>query len=366
MIRTRGIDRRILYWLIRQVYRQRTAGSDGQTPLKRVLLVRVDERVGNLIMMQSMLDALKRHLPEAEIGLWASVRMRRVTESLMGIDRLHELDKRWFFRRPVHWHRMVRSVRSAGYQVAIDASAWHAFSITHAVLTYFSGAPVTIGFRRKNRIPMVGRDRLTGFHTHLVEPGPDDEQEMRQHMRLLRPLGIQTDPPELRSILGQGLCDQWTNWLESFGCRGPKIGIWAGSRKIERRWALENYIQLGKRLSHDLSAGLLVLWGPGEESIRDWLIDNLPPGAVATPSTSLSELAGVLRCLDMLITNDTGPMHLSVAIKTPTVALFPSGLPKRWGHAYPFVENLAVTRGDHEEMDRVVNACKRLLSGSTK
>jgi len=83
---------------------------------------------------------------------------------------------------------------------------------------------------------------------------------------------------------------------------------------------------------------------------------------VAAPATGVSELAGLLRCLDLVVTNDTGPMHLSVAVGTPTVCLFASGDPRRWGHPYPEVRNLKTPGKDPAEVKAALQACEQLLS----
>ncbi len=362
MIRTQGVDRRLLYWVAGKIYAERTAVFPTRDALERVLLVRVDERVGNLIMMQSLLDAVKTRLPAARVGLWASARMQRVTETLEGLDWLHEIDKRWFFRCPWRWSKAIRTVRGMGYQVAVDASAWHAYSLTHAVLTHFSGAPMRIGYQRDPVEQCNGKTLQDGFHTHLVHPGPSDEQELRQHMRLLAPLGVHTEPPVLRTSLGGEQIARWKQWLEMHIRFGLRIGIWAGARKTERRWDHDNFVQVGRKLHQEMNAGLLVLWGPGEEQLRGRLLDGFKPYGVATPDTTLSELAGIMRGLDLVVTNDTGPMHLAVAVGTPTLVLFPSGEPKRWGHGYSFVKNLDVSGGDADcHMDAIMDACRRLL-----
>ena len=353
MRRPGRIDRTWLYWLARRLYARRTAQPPGPEGAGKVLVVRVDERVGNLVTLQSLLDAVRSGLPDTHLGLLASTRAGQVTATLAGVDRLHEIDKRWFFRRPVAWQRTLEGVRAQGYQVAIDASAWREFSTTHAVLTWFSGAPVTVGYDR-------GFD--PGLHTVRIAPGPPQQHELAQRMRLLAPLGIRGGPPVLRSSLGSGQAARWAEWLAARPAQGPRVGIWPGSRKPERRWPVDFYARLGRDLGRASKAQLVILWGPGEELLRDELMRR-SDDAVAAPPTSLDELAGLLRRLDLVVTNDTGPMHLAVAVGTPTVALFASGDPRRWGHPYAHVRNLAVPGRDACEVQQALEHCQALLSG---
>ncbi len=355
MRRADRISARALCWAARHMYASRTASMPPAGPPAKLLVVRIDERVGNLITLQSMLDAIGQAWPETRIGLLTSVRAAQVARNLQGINCLHEIDKRWFFRRPSAWRQVLAEIRQQAYPVAVDASAWHEFSFTHAALTYFSGAPLRVGYRRS-----AG----AGLHSRTVLPGPSDEYESRQRMRLLRPLGISADPPQLRTELGRDQQDEWSQWLGKRQGSPARIGLWAGSRKLERRWPLSYYIRLGQSLADKGAAGLVILWGPGEEDLRDSLAAALPNAQVAPPTT-LAALAGLLRGLDLLVTNDTGPMHLGVAVGTKTVALFASGEPQRWGHPYAWVRNLRVPGRQAAEVDAVIDACRELLLWQT-
>jgi len=343
---------RLMFWTAQRLYAARTAPAPPAGDPGRVLVVRIDERVGNLITLQSLLDALRWKLPDAHLGLLASTRASQVTRSLSGIDRLFELDKRWFLSRPLAWRRVIRDVRKEGYQVAVDASAWPEFSFTHAALTYYSGAPVRIG---------ADRGTNPGFHTQLVSPGPIDEYELKQRMRLLEPLDIRREPPAVRTSLGEARAERWARWLDESGVRRPRIGIWAGARKHHTRWPVSFYTRLVGRLD----GGRVALWGPGEEKLQDELMAGVSGSMLAAPRTDLEDLAGLLRGLDLVVCNDTGPMHLSVAVQTPTVCLFTSGKSSRWGHPYSHVRNLDAPGRDPEEVDRAFEACMGLLGGLT-
>jgi len=349
-----NLTQRILFELTRGMYASRTAKEPPPTGPERLLIVRVDERVGNLTTLQSLLDALKVAFPGIQLGLLCSVLISTIGRTLQGWDHLHLLDKRWFFRRPWAWHEAIQQVREQRYQVAIDASAWPVFSYTHAALTYFSGAPQRIGYRRSGN---------SGFHTVLVDPGPAAEYELKQRMRLLTPLGVKMEPPRLRTTLGHEQRVHWEQWLRAQGSSARRIGIWAGSRKMERRWPVEFYVRLGQRLISPDGKGtrMVILWGPGEEHLRDELATGLPGVAIVPPPTDLVQLAGLIQTLDLVVTNDTGPMHMSVAAGIPTVALFASGVPTRWGHPYPFVRNLFVPGEAPSDVEQAVFACRELM-----
>ncbi len=347
-------DRLALGWIARRLFSRRVAQYTLDDGPDRLLLVRVDERVGNMITLQSIMDAISSNWPSCKLGLLCSNRMEQVVSKLDGLHLVHALDKRWFFKHHARWRRVIGECRRARYEVAVDASAWHEFSFTHAALAYYSGAPVRIGYEREAN--------LSGFHTHLVKPGPSDEHELAQRMRLLAPLGLHVPPPQLRTRLGMESVGKFSKWLQSLKVNAPRIGIWAGGRKQERRWPVPFYVQLARSLQQKFGATIIILWGPGEDNIREALAFALPLQAVAAPKTDLDELAGLMRNLDLVVTNDTGPMHLSVACATSTVSLFASGEPRRWGHPYSFVRNVFCPGQDPQEIKMAMDACTELLT----
>jgi ADP-heptose:LPS heptosyltransferase len=77
----------------------------------------------------------------------------------------------------------------------------------------------------------------------------------------------------------------------------------------------------------------VVTWGPGEEALVDAVLAACP-GAVRAPPTTLDQLASLMRGAKVTVCNNTGPMHLSVAVGCPTLALFLHMEVERWGHPY--------------------------------
>lgn len=101
------------------------------------------------------------------------------------------------------------------------------------------------------------------------------------------------------------------------------IGINPGADRPQKRWDPHRYAWVADRLAEELNARILIFGGPGEEPIASAVQEAMKhPATNLAGRFNLDELACVLRRLDLLITNDSGPMHIAAALKTPVVALF--------------------------------------------
>ena len=145
-----------------------------------------------------------------------------------------------------------------------------------------------------------------------------------------------TDPPETPRIAGAGLerADAaWRAFASAPGARaaaaggtGPEpagrvVGLFPGANGPSRRWPADRFGRLAGRLGRG-GATLLVLGGPGDEETTAKVSGAAGDGAFDLGGrTSLPELAGALRSCDLLVTNDTGPMHLAAALGRPVLAL---------------------------------------------
>jgi ADP-heptose:LPS heptosyltransferase len=89
-----------------------------------------------------------------------------------------------------------------------------------------------------------------------------------------------------------------------------------------KRWGLQRFAELGDRLIDQLGVAILLAWGPGEERDVHDVASRMKHPVVIPPPTSLLELAALLRRCALMITNDSGPMHLATAVGTPVIGIY--------------------------------------------
>lgn len=115
-------------------------------------------------------------------------------------------------------------------------------------------------------------------------------------------------------------------WRDRVEGDGPLVGLFPGSNAPARRWPVDRFAELAARLAGE-GARVVVLGGPGEEAITAEVGASAPSVVDTGGRTDLSELAALLSLCDLVVTNDTGPMHLASAVGTHTITLWGSSDP---------------------------------------
>jgi len=346
----RALGRAVSLGLANLVFPRPRAALPPAGGVRKVLVVRVDERVGNQLLTTPLLRALKLGLPGAELHLLAPKQGHLV--ACPHVDRALLWQKRDAFRAPLRFLRLLRDLRRERYDLVVEAGHWSAFSLTASLLARLVAAGA----------PVVGHDRgdAARFLSHPVPHDPAEESEVPAKLELLRPLGLPERGLELETGLGQGApAEEAAALLAKAGLEGKALAVVnPGARFADRRWPPGSYAAVCRGLA-ERGLAPLVVWGPGEEPLARAIAEG--SGATLAPPTSLPVLAALMRRARLVVSNNSGPMHLGVAVGAPTVGVFFRGDSARWGHRLPTFA-AAEVRGE-EGPEVVLSACERVLGG---
>lgn len=286
----------------------------GDTPLpdlrslRRILLVSVNNRLGNEILTTAALAPLVRALPDAELDYVGGPLAREVVAGY-GLRRVFTVERRDALL-PWRTRAIVRALRAERYDAAIHLST--ATGSMGARLVGDSGAPHRIGCRR------------TGgnlFFTTEVEP-PKARHKVDQLLEYVGALGIPAADGERELVLEPEEQAWATRFLkERLGAGHPAaVGIFLSGRERKgRAWSLQSFGRVAEGLrSHGLRP--VVFLGPEERAMAAEIRTQLGQ-AVFVEEPLRKVMAIVSRCA-AAVSGDSGPMHLAIAAGTPTVAVF--------------------------------------------
>ncbi|MBK7859529.1 MAG: glycosyltransferase family 9 protein [Archangiaceae bacterium] len=283
---------------------------------RRLALVRVDDRVGEALLVTPLVDALAGRY---EVDVIVHQRCVRVLEGHPNIRRVHGLDRRLLALGA--FAPGVSALRSERYDAVINCANWEVQSVTGALVSrLIAGAGVVVG-------PAVGAAGL--LMDVAVPPLVGTQSEVRQRLRLLAPLGVEAGGARLSFRTPRP-----SQVLEPYLARAratPHAVVNPGGR-VDWRRVPSRIFSAACRTLLDQGRVPIVTWGPGEEALAREVVAEAP-GSELAPPTSLDDLAALMRACGLTVCNNTGPMHLSVAVGARTVALFLNMPSERWGYA---------------------------------
>lgn len=284
-------------------WRSRRAVKSGTK--QRVLLVRIDNRVGEALLTTPLIDALAG--AGHEVHLLTHPKMRRVLDGHPRLAKLHDYSAKW---------SVLSALRREQFDVVINCGNWDLESVTSALVARACGGNA--------KSVVVGPANFpSGWLMDVsVDALASERSEAVQRRHLGSPLVAMSGPAKL----------SFRETAEFKVVDGAYAVVNPGGRLGFRRVAPERFAA-GARALLERGITPVVTWGPGEEALVDEVV-KLAPGAVRAPATTIDQLASLMRGANVTLCNNTGPMHLAVAVGCPTVALFLHMEVARWGHAY--------------------------------
>ncbi len=269
----------------------------GHSP-RKILLIKQAERLGNIVLLNSAISALKNRFPETEIDLLLPAKFSDIMQDDGRVNSVIPVYKKRYISRPWELLRLLKKLRKRRYDIAIDCSDVNSRSSTGAAYALLSGAAVTAGWEIENLFDLKARRYDDIIHA----------SEM--YIRLLSGIydaKLEGDP--YFEPVSRGSFDE-----------KPLIGINCGGRD-DKKWPLENFIRLGEILSEN-NITAEYIFGPDEEEQREVLLKNLPPGCALLPLIPVARLKDTFRKYSVFVSSDSGPMHVAWCLDIPVIAIF--------------------------------------------
>lgn len=320
---------------------RRHGASVDPASVRRVLAVRHDARLGNLLLLTPALKLIKQAFPQAAVDVLIADDYGDALAHNPNVDGLLTASG-------------LPALRFKGYDLAFDFSPQHAFSLSSALWTSLSGAPRRVGFDRGDAGKFLG---------DLVPVPTTQAHETANLASLVRhaaPGAALPADSELRTEwhFAAGEREEgertWTSW----GLDPQTVALFLGAR-AEKRLDPSWFLQLGERVVRSGRKAVLI-GGPAERRLMEGL--TLPPGLSLAPALPLRRFAAMVANARAVVSADTGPMHLAVAVGTPTLQLFSHTEPWRFGYAHAPGHALLDTPGRHASVDEAEDALASLLA----
>jgi len=276
------------------------------------ILIRGPNWVGDAVLAIPAMKAVRERFPHAEITLLVRPWVAGLFTSAPFIDKV------WSEEKPSSlsdWARMTKEIRARGFYLGLLLPN----SFESALMMLLGGIPQRIGYATDGRRWML---------TKSLVPADKLQHQVRYYFELVKVLSAATDPP---SIEIQATTDERSSARRLLAAEGIPMdapflvlnpGAAYGSAK---RWHEHRFASVADTLALELGLQVALIGSEKERVVAEKIREQMTSGvALLSGKTSLETLIGVLAESSLMITNDSGPMHIAAALGVPTVAVFGS------------------------------------------
>ena len=296
--------------------------------------------LGDAVHVLPVVNALKRAWPDTRITWLIQPVPFRLVQDHPAVDRFVVFHRR---KGLAAW----RSFRDA----AVELRRGEPFDLLLAlqvyakagILTTLTPAAVKLGFdrtRARDLNWLVTNDRIP---PHPVQHVQD------QYLEFLEHLGVEPEPVEWRIPITDG--DRAAQRAFFDGLDRPAAAIVVGTSKPEKNWSPERYARVMDALEQDFGLRPVIVGGPSsvERELADAILERTHADVVDTLGDDLRRLVWCLDGAALVISPDTGPLHLARALDTPVVGLYGYTNPKRYGPYRKYEELVVDGYGRHPD-----------------
>jgi heptosyltransferase-1 len=293
----------------------------------RALIVRLGS-IGDIVHAMPIVGALRSERPDVEIDWVVEAPLAGVVRMCPGVSRIVALHTRRAAGAD-GWWPIVARLRAARYDVAFDAQGL----LKSALLARLSGASRVVGWSRAH----LREGGATAFYTDRVDAA-GARHVLAKNLSLLRAVGI--DRPDDDVTLDAG--PESEGVAEVARTHGRFALINPGANWPNKRWPPDRFGEIASRLHARHGLVPVVLWGPGDERLADAVVSASRGAAVLAPRTTLADVVHLARRAAVVVSGDTGPLHLACGAGARTVGIFGPTDPGRNGSWH--ADDLAVSR----------------------
>ena len=290
--------------------------------IERILIIRLAP-LGETVLTTPVIRALRQHFRDAYIAYMVAP----TREELVSAN--PHLNEVLTYQASVP--KLIYQMARRKFQMAVVLQP----TFRLVLHTFLARIPFRVGFETN-----AGGKKLL----NLAVPNNTAQHETQRYLDVVRALGVEVVDSEPEVYVDNTSVAWVNNFLESRNLNDSKyiIGLNPGAATAYRRWHAANFAALGDRLHERYGAHIIITTGPREGELADQVAKLMSHSPVIVNQATPLQLAALLQRCNLYISNDTGPMHLSTAVKTPTIAVFGASNLIQW--APPWDRHAVVAR----------------------
>ncbi len=279
--------------------------------MQRILVV-LPNWFGETLFATPFLRALRQQRPEAFIATLGWPRCREVLLHNPHVNELLDYDERGIHQRLSGKWRLIKALRAQRFDTAFILRK----SLSRTALLALAGIPTRVG---------SANAKSGWLLTHRVPVATELRHKASTYLPLLEAVGLAVIPGPYEYVIGEDERQQARRLLQSHDILNgrPLVVLHPGANWFHKRWAPERFAALADRLAETAQVQLVITGGPGDVELVQAIRQRMRGRAAALAGqTSLRLLAACLEHAHLVVTHDTGVLHIAAALHRPVVALY--------------------------------------------
>ncbi len=272
--------------------------------VRKILLIKL-KGIGDVVLSTIVFDNLREAFPDAKIDFLTEPPSFPLLEPLTFINKVILFRK----KESASALKLIWEVMIQKYDLVIDMYS----NPRTALVTYLSGARYRAGFPYRGRAyayNLQGPLERGGMHAALL------------HLELLKYIGITSDNNQLHfGITNNDIVFADDFFLKNFSPLDRVIAISPSGGWASKKCEAERFIEFGDFIRRTYDVKFLIVWGPGDKEDAETITRGLGINAVMGPGSTIREMGALMKKCTAVIANDSGPMHIAVAIGVPVLSI---------------------------------------------
>jgi len=291
--------------------------------IKKIAVIRQDNRIGNLIFTIPLLEALKEDYPLAELDVVTGYKFAEILGRVKVINNIIPFKQKRAATNPFYYFSFRNRLKKAGYDLVIDAGSMTSLSTNNILIGTAARSKVFLGYDRRES---------SKFLNHVVPPIDENRHESQQLLHLANYISDKKREnfPSISATNGE--IREAEIMLEKLGISHSDnvMGIHVGGR-YDKRWELNKFIKLARDLTAK-GKKVIIFSGPDEaELVSVMKLDDIQ-NVYHIQSAPVGLVIGLISKCRVFITGDNGPLHIAAALGIPCVQIFKVDNYERYGY----------------------------------
>ncbi|HPI36845.1 MAG TPA: glycosyltransferase family 9 protein [Ignavibacteriaceae bacterium] len=270
----------------------------------KILIIKL-KGIGDVVLSTIVLDNLIKDFPNAKIDYLTENPSLPLLQKNSSVNNVHVFRNEGTFSGL----NLIRKIATERYDLIFDFYS----NPRTALITFLSGAKYRAGFPyrgRKYAYNLFGPEERGKFHAAQL------------HLELLKMIGLSVSHNNLHA----GIDENDTKFASDFFCKNFDsddfvVGISPSGGWDSKKYPPEKFVELLNSLSAIYNVKFLILWGPGDAEDAEIIFNSTKNKSAIAPKSTIRQMAALIQKCKVLIANDSGPMHISTAVGTPTLSI---------------------------------------------